>query len=69
MSSNGIVGNSSSNDIDLAGNVINLDRNSIFKQELLDVLKEGFKQISLRLESISERLYSIEVTIENKIMA
>ena len=43
-SQNCIVGNSPSNDIDLDGNVINLDRNSIFKQELLGVLKEGFNK-------------------------
>ena len=61
MSSNDIVGlNYLSNDIDLdSNNVINLDNNSSFKKELIKVLEEGLKEIS-------ERLYSIEVTTENK---
>ena len=61
MSSNDIVGlHYLSNDIDLdSNNVINLDNNSNFKKELIKVLEEGLKEIS-------ERLYSIEVTIENK---
>ena len=61
MSSNGIVGSTSlSNDINLAGKyyVNNYDDNN-FKKELIKVLEEGLKEIS-------ERLYSIEVTIENK---
>ena len=64
MSSNGIVGlNSLPNDIDLNNNhLINnnyFDNN--FKKELIKVLEEGLKEIS-------ERLYSIEVTIENKLL-
>ena len=56
MSSNGIVGLTSlSNDIDLNNNYVNNN----FKKELIKVLEEGLKEIS-------ERLYSIEVTIENK---
>ena len=61
MSSNGIVGSTSlSNDINLGGKyyVNNYDDNN-FKKELIKVLDEGLKEIS-------ERLYSIEVTIENK---
>ena len=61
MSSNGIVGSTSlSNDINLGGKyyVNNYDDNN-FKKELIKVLEEGLKEIS-------ERLYSIEVTIENK---
>ena len=62
MSSNGIVGLTSlSNDIDLVSkkyvNSNYVDNN--FKKELIKVLEEGLKEIS-------ERLYSIEVTIENK---
>ena len=61
MSSNGIVGlNSLPNDIDFNNNHLNnnyFDNN--FKKELIKVLEEGLKEIS-------ERLYSIEVTIENK---
>ena len=55
MSSNDIVGlNILSNDIDLAGKYyVN------FKKELIKVLEEGLKEIS-------ERLYSIEVTIKNE---
>ena len=63
MSSNGIVGSASlSNDINLAGKyyVNNYDDNN-FKKELIKVLEEGLKEIS-------ERLYSIEVTIENKMI-
>ena len=49
------------NDNDLYNrNIVNLDRNSIFKQELIKVLEEGLKEIS-------DRLYSIEVTIENNL--
>ena len=59
MSSNGNVGsNSLSNDIDLNHkDIINLgcEQDINFKKELIKVLEE-----------ISERLYSIEVTIENK---
>ena len=56
MSSNGIVGLTSlSNDIDLNNNYVNNN----FKKELIKVLEEGLKEIS-------ERLYFIEVTIENK---
>ena len=61
MSSNGIVGLTSlSNDIDLAGKyyVNNYDDNN-FKKEIIKVLEEGLKEIS-------ERLYSIKFTIENK---
>ena len=63
MSSNGIVGSTSlSNDINLGGKyyVNNYDDNN-FKKELIKVLDEGLKEIS-------ERLYSIEVTIENKLL-
>ena len=59
MSSNGNDSlTSSSNDIDLACKyfVNNYDDNN-FKKELIKVLQEGLKEIS-------ERLYSIEVTIE-----
>ena len=62
MSLNGIVGsNSLSNNINLAGKyyVKNYDDN--FKRKLIKVLEEGLKEIS-------ERLYSIEVTIENKLL-
>ena len=59
MSSNGNVGlNRLSSDIDLNHNhIINLgcEQDINFKKELIKVLKE-----------ISERLYSIEVTIKNK---
>ena len=56
MSSNGIIGLTRlSNDIDLNNNYVNNN----FKKELMKVLEEGLKEIS-------ERLYSIEVTIENK---
>ena len=59
MSSNGNDGlTSSSNDINLAGKYYVNDDNN-FKKELIKVLEEGLKEIS-------ERLYSIEVTIENK---
>ena len=61
MSSNDIVSLiSPSNDINLAGKyyVNNYDDNN-FKKELMKGLEEGLKEIS-------ERLYSIEVTIENK---
>ena len=61
MSSNGIVGSTSlSNDINLAGKYyVNYYDDNNFKKELIKVLDEGLKEIS-------ERLYSIEVTIENK---
>ena len=60
MNSNGIVGlNSLSNDIDLNNNHLNNYFDNNFKKELIKVLEEGLKEIS-------ERLYSIEVTIENK---
>ena len=61
MSSNTIVGlTNPSNDIDLASKyyVNNYDDNN-FKKEIRKVLEEELKEIS-------ERLYSIEVTIENK---
>ena len=59
MSSNGNDGlTSSSNDINLAGKYYVNDDNN-FKKELIKVLEEGLKEIS-------ERLYSIEVTIANK---
>ena len=64
MSSNCIVGLTyPSNDFDLATkNYVTsnyVDDN--FKKELIKVLEEGLKEIS-------ERLYSIEVTIENKLL-
>ena len=61
MSSNGNVGLTSlSNNIDLVSKkyVNNYDDNN-FNEKLIKVLEEGLKEIS-------ERLYSIEVTIENK---
>ena len=65
MSSNGIVGLiSPSNDIDLFGKKYVNNNNYVdnnFKKELIKVLEEGLKEIS-------ERLYSIEVTIENKLL-
>ena len=63
MSSNTIVGlTNPSNDIDLVNKyyVNNYDDNN-FKKEIIKVLEEGLKEIS-------ERLYSIEVTIENKLL-
>ena len=51
-----------SNDIDLNHkHIINLgcEQDINFKKELIKVLEEGFKEIS-------ETLYSIEFTIENK---
>ena len=63
MSSNGIVGLTSlSNDIDLVSEkyVNNYVENN-FNEKLIKVLEEGLKEIS-------ERLYSIEVTIENKLL-
>ena len=65
MSSNGIVDlTSSSNDSDLVSktyvNSNYLDNNN-FKKELIKVLEKGLKEIS-------ERLYSIEATIENKLL-
>ena len=61
MSSNDIVSLISlSNDIDLAGKYyVNNYNDNNFKKEIIKVLEEGLKEIS-------ERLYSIEVTIENK---
>ena len=62
MSSNGIVGLTSLfNDIDLLNKRYvgsNYVENN-FNEKLIKVLEEGLKEIS-------ERLYSIEVTIENK---
>ena len=59
MSSNGIVGLTSlSNDIDLVSKKY-VENN--FNEKLIKVLEEGLKEIS-------ERLYSIEVTIENKLL-
>ena len=62
MSSNDIVDlTNSSNDIDLFNKRcvgINYVENN-FNEKLIKVLEEGLKEIS-------ERLYSIEVTIENK---
>ena len=63
MSSNGNDGlNSLPKDIDLNNKRINIkyDDNN-FKKELIKVLEEG-------LNEISGRLYSIEVTIENKLL-
>ena len=62
MSSNGIVGLTSQfNDIDLVNKRYvgsNYVENN-FNEKLIKVLEEGLKEIS-------ERLYYIEVTIENK---
>ena len=59
MSSNGIVGLTSlSNDIDLVSKKY-VENN--FNEKLIKVLEEGFKEIS-------ERLFYIEATIENKKM-
>ena len=59
MSSNGIVGLTSlSNDIDLVSKKY-VENN--FNEKLIKVLEEGLKEIS-------ERLHSIEVTIENKLL-
>ena len=61
MSSNTIVGlTNPSNDIDLVNKyyVNNYDDNN-FKKELTKVLEKGFNEIS-------ERLYYIELTIEQK---
>ena len=56
------------NDNDLYNrNIVNLDRNSIFKQELIEVLKKGFNQILSRLDSISGKLLFLENTISNKL--
>ena len=64
MSSNGIVGLTSlSNYLDLVSEKYvnnNYDDNN-FKRELIKVLEEGLREIS-------ERLYSVEVTIENKLL-
>ena len=64
MSSNDIVGLTSlSNDIDLVGKkYVNSNYVDNFNEKLIKVLEEGLKEIS-------DRLYSIEVTIENKIIA
>ena len=63
MSSNGIVGLTSlSNDIDLL-NKRYVSSNYVennFNEKLIKVLEEGLKEIS-------ERLYSIKFTIENKL--
>ena len=57
MSSNGNVDLTNLfNDIDLNGKIY-VENN--FNEKLIKVLEEGLKEIS-------ERLYSIEVTIENK---
>ena len=63
MSSNDIVGLTSlSNDIDLVGKkYVNSNYVDNFNEKLIKVLQEGFKEIS-------DRLYSIEVTIENKLL-
>ena len=62
MSSNTIVGLTNPfNDIDLDNNYVINNFNNNFKKELIKVLEEGLKEIS-------ERLYSIEVTIENKLL-
>ena len=62
MSSNGIVGLTSlSNDIDLVSK-IQVDNNYVennFNEKLLKLLEEGITEIS-------ERLFYIEATIENK---
>ena len=64
MSSNGIDGLTSQfNDIDLVHKTYvgsNYVENN-FNEKLIKVLEEGLKEIS-------ERLYSIEVTIENKLL-
>ena len=64
MSWNDIVGLTSlSNDIDLVGKkYVNSNYVDNFNEKLIKVLEEGLKEIS-------DRLYSIEVTIENKIIA
>ena len=61
MSSNGIVGFTiPSNDIDLASKkYVNSNYVDNFNEKLIKVLEEGLKKIL-------DRLYSIEVTIENK---
>ena len=68
MSSNGIVGLTSlSNDIDLLNKRYvgsNYVENN-FKEKLRKVL-EGLKVLEEGLKEISERLYDIEITIENK---
>ena len=63
MSSNDIVGLTSlSNDIDLVGKkYVNSNYVDNFNEKLIKVLEEGLK-------AISDRLYSIEVTIENKLL-
>ena len=61
MSSNCIVGfTSPSNHIDLVSKkYLNSNHVDNFNEKLIKILEEGLKEIS-------ERLYSIEVTIENK---
>ena len=54
MSSNGI-------DLDLASKYYVNNYVDNFNEKLIKVLEEGLKEIS-------ERLYSIEVTIENKLL-
>ena len=54
MSSNGI-------DLDLASKYYVNNYVDNFNEKLIKVLEEGLKEIS-------ERLYSIEVTIENKVL-
>ena len=63
MSSNDIVGFTSlSNDIDLAGKkYVNSNYVHNFNEKFIKVLEEGLKEIS-------DRLYSIEFTIENKLL-
>ena len=75
MSSNDIVGLTSlsndidlvgltslSNDIDLVGKTyVNSNYVDNFNEKLIKVLEEGLKEIS-------DSLYSIEVTIENKLL-
>ena len=63
MSSNGIDGLTSlSINIDLDNKkIVNSNYDDNFNEKLIKVLEEGLKEIS-------ERLYSIEVTIENKLL-
>ena len=63
MSSNGIVGLIGPfNDINLdKKKCVNIYVENNFNEKLIKVLEEGLKEIS-------ERLYSIEVTIENKLL-
>ena len=52
---------SSSNDLDLDGKkvIVNLDRDSIYKEKLLKVLEEGLRRISFELRSVSHGMYMI----------